>query len=121
MIEYRANQGCSLGLAGMVKYTDNPVYLDLLRLTEDKIYEVFTTKEDKWYYEEEYRMVERLDSSGTGRNFHYGDIDIIGVTFRRRLSSFYKSRIENLCAELKIPTTAQQDGAANMLTRATDL
>lgn len=107
VIEYRANQGSSLGLAGMVKYTDNPVDLDLLRLTEDKMYGVFTTKEDKWYYEEEYRMVERLDSAGTGRNFHYGDIDIISVTFGRRLSSVYRSRIENLCAELKIPTTAQ--------------
>jgi hypothetical protein len=112
VISYKADAGSSLGLAGRVKYTDTPVCVDILKLSESIIYEVFTTKQKKWEHEAEYRIVERLNSPETGRDFHYRDIAISGVIIGIGVSENKREIIERTCAEFRIPVSTQQDNAS---------
>lgn len=107
-IAYRADPGSSMGLAGKVQYSDKVGCLDILNLSEDKIYEIFTTKEKKWMQEQEYRMVEKLDSAESGNNFYYPDVQIIKVVIGGLLDNAYVDKVESLCSELDIQTVVQQ-------------
>lgn len=102
VIEYEAREGSSIGLAGKVKYTDEQILLNLLQLTEEKCYEIFTTKQKKWAREKEYRMVMRLNKSKSGGNFTFSDIKINSVQIGKELEEKYRKEIHDLCLSEKI-------------------
>ena len=97
VIEYEAKEGSSIGFAGKVKYTDEPVYLNLLQLTEEKCHEIITTKQKTWAVEEEYRMVVRLRKSKSGKNYTFSDVKINSVRLGANLDEKYRKEIYDLC------------------------
>jgi len=102
VLEYEAEEGSSIGLAGRVKYTDEPVLLDLLKIDELKCYEIFTTKTTKWRVEEEYRMVERLIFPMAGNNFSYFDVKIRSVRLGINLNKIFRKEIMDLCQHMDV-------------------
>jgi hypothetical protein len=102
VLEYEAKEGSSIGMAAKVKYTDNPVFLDILQIDEEKCYEIFTTKITKWDIEQEYRMVEKLRVPNSGKNFTYSDIRILSVRLGSVLNKNFRKEIIDLCQNMKI-------------------
>ena len=97
IITYLADKSVSLGLAGKVIYSDRPVMLDIMDINEEKMYEIFTTKDLKWEYESEYRIIEKLDEPESGINKFYKDNKILSITIGRNVSSEYQHIICDLC------------------------
>lgn len=102
VLAYEAKKGSSIGMAAKIKYKDERVLLDILRLDEEKSYEIFTTKQKKWEYEEEYRMVERLDVPFSGKNIVFPDVNILSVRLGESLKDHYRTEIIDLCQNLNI-------------------
>lgn len=102
VLEYEAKESSSIGLAAKVKYTDNPVHLDILHIDEEKCYEIFTTKTKKWEIEQEYRMVERLSVPKSGKNINYSDIHILSVRLGSLLNQNSRKDIIDLCENMEI-------------------
>ncbi|MBN1928363.1 MAG: DUF2971 domain-containing protein [Chlorobiaceae bacterium] len=102
VLAYEAKKDSSIGMAAKVKYKDEKVVLDILRLDEEKSYEIFTTKQKKWECEEEYRMVERLDVPFSGKDIVYPDVNILSIRLGERLEDHYRTDIIDLCQNLNI-------------------
>ena len=71
--------------------------LDIMDINEEKMYEIFTTKDLKWEYESEYRIIEKLDEPESGINKFYKDNKILSITIGRNVSSEYQHIICDLC------------------------
>lgn len=113
MVEYPAPEGSSAGLAGKVKYTDEPVQIDLCHLDESDVYRVFTTKTLKWSTEREYRLVMRLEEPFSGKSIVFSDLQIASVTVGPRLEGAFLDRVRSTCSEHGIEIkNAQQAHAA---------
>ena len=104
VIEYDNSHDSSIGTAGMVKYTDTKLSVNILKINEEIIYKIFTTKENKWSYESEYRMVIRLPQPKCGINMLFKDIIVRSVTIGKNTKNDFKKRIENVCKSKGIQT-----------------
>lgn len=107
VITYLADSSVSLGRAGRVKYSDDKVLLDILNMNNDKMYEIFTTKECKWSYEKEYRLVMRLERPGCGVNVICKDVKIVEVVIGDKMLSDKAMVIERLCFERSIKVSVR--------------
>jgi hypothetical protein len=111
VICYKADETTSLGLAGKVEYTDEPIYLDLLKMNESLAYKIFTTKTTEWSHEAEYRIVERLPEPESGRSYIYTDTIIDSVTVGSQISQEKDHLIRELCLSLGVKVNTQQVSA----------